>query len=87
MTILHLDHIAARKIISEQQGAQCTRWFKGYTRPTHAGWYQVKSGDIPNSARYWNGTRWMLCSGSSKKEDVSSFQNWIWRGLKKQSAF
>jgi len=76
------DHTYARSFIRDRKESEWTRWFPGYTRPKHVGWYQVRADDTKYSARYWNGSAWMLCKGRNRERDMSAFQNWAWRGLK-----
>jgi hypothetical protein len=75
-------HTYARNFVRDRKESEWTRWFKAYTRPVLEGWYHVYSSDVRHCARYWNGTAWMLCKGRNKESDISSFQNWEWRGLK-----
>lgn len=77
----YLSHTDACSFINEYPESRLTDWFDCVMRPEHVGWYQVQYAELPNGARFWDGCRWMLYSGSKDDAHISKFQNWSWRGL------
>ena len=65
-----------------------TPWFDGSVKPVRDGVYETDSlGSKKACYQHWNGIFWGLASTSpfiafARKDDMSSFQNDKWRGLK-----